>query len=110
MGDQTADKRRKKATDCRFCLRPFLKNIRTRKIIIKWKKDSKVSGYQLQYAKNKNFYYSRTANISKKATSATLRHAGKGSRYYIRIRGYKTIKGTKYYGAWSKVKSCKVVR
>lgn len=92
MGDQTADKRRKKATDCRFCLRPFLKNIRTRKIIIKWKKDSKVSGYQLQHAKNKNFYYSRTANISKKATSATLRHAGK------------------YYGAWSKVKSCKVVR
>ena len=92
MGDQTADKRRKKATDCRFCLRPFLKNIRTRKIIIKWTKDSKVSGYQLQYAKNKNFYYSRTANISKKATSATLRYAGK------------------YYGAWSKVKSCKVVR
>lgn len=87
-----------------------LKNVRTRKIIIKWKKDSKVSGYQLQYAKNKNFYYSKTANISKKATSATLRYAGKGSRYYIRIRGYKTIKGTKYYGAWSKVKSCKVVR
>ena len=92
MGDQTADKGRKKEIDCRFCLRPFLKNIRTRKIIIKWKKDSKVSGYQLQYAKNKNFYYSRTANISKKATSATLRYAGK------------------YYGAWSKVKSCKVVR
>ena len=87
-----------------------LKNIRTRKIIIKWKKDSKVSGYQLQYAKNKNFYYSKTANISKKATSVILRYAGKGSRYYIRIRGYKTIKGTKYYGAWSKVKSCKVVR
>lgn len=87
-----------------------LKNIRTRKIIIKWKKDSKVSGYQLQYATNKNFYYSKTANISKKATSVTLRYAGKGSRYYIRIRGYKTIKGTKYYGAWSKVKSCKVVR
>ena len=59
-----------------------MKNTRTRKIIIKWKKDSKVSGYQLQYAKNKNFYYSRTANISKKATSATLRYAGK------------------YYGAW----------
>lgn len=87
-----------------------LKNIRTRKIIIKWKKDRKVSGYQLQYAKNKNFYYSKTANISKKATSVILRYAGKGSRYYIRIRGYKTIKGTKYYGAWSKVKSCKVVR
>ena len=66
MGDQTADKRRKKATDCRFCLRPFLKNIRTRKIIIKWKKDSKVSGYQLQYAKNKNFYTTVELQISVK--------------------------------------------
>ena len=87
-----------------------LKNIRTRKIVIKWKKDSKVSGYQLQYATNRNFYYSRTANLSKKAASATLRNANKGSRYYIRIRGYKTINGIKYYGAWSGTKSCKVVR
>lgn len=27
-----------------------------------------------------------------------------------KVKKYKTIKGTKYYGAWSKVKSCKVVR
>lgn len=87
-----------------------LNNIRTRKIVIKWKKDSRVSGYQLQYAANRNFNYSRTANMSKNSTSATLRYANKGTRYYFRVRGYKTIGGKKYYGAWSSSKSCKVVR
>ena len=31
----------------------------------------------------------------------------KGKTYYIRVRAYKTVNGTKYYGAWSKVKSIK---
>ena len=27
--------------------------------------------------------------------------------YYIQVRTYKTVKGTKYYSAWSKVKKVK---
>lgn len=80
-----------------------------KKLKVTWKKDSTISGYQIQYSTTKNFKKDKkSVNVSKKSTSKTIKTAKYGKKYYVRIRAYKTIDGKKVYGSWSKVKSVKV--
>ncbi len=78
-------------------------------IIVKWKALTRGSGYQVQFSKKKNFSsVIATKTVSGKTkTSYTGKKFTKGRTYYVRVRGYKTVDGTKYYGAWSNVKSIK---
>ena len=79
------------------------------KMTVKWKKNTSITGYQIQYSLKKSFKGKKTATISKKAkTGRTIKGLKKGKRYYVRIRTYKKIGGKKYYSAWSKVKSVKI--
>lgn len=41
------------------------------------------------------------------ATSCTVKSLKAGTAYAFRVRAYKTVNGTKYYGAWSKAKTVK---
>ncbi|MBQ7202970.1 MAG: fibronectin type III domain-containing protein [Eubacterium sp.] len=78
-------------------------------IIVKWEKVKKCSGYQVQFAKNKScksVIATKTVKGRKK-TSYTGKNFTKGNTYYVRVRAYKTLDGTKYYGSWSDVKSIK---
>ena len=73
------------------------------KISAKVKKDSTVTGYQLQYSKSSAFKGTKTAAFAGAAkTSLTVRTAGAGVKYYVRVRSYKKVGNTIYYGAWSK--------
>lgn len=76
---------------------------------VKWKKQSQITGYQIQYSTNKSFRgYVYTKNVkgaSKKAVS--IRKLIGKKKYYVRIRTYKVIKGTTYYSKWSGKKSIK---
>ena len=80
------------------------------KMKITWKKDSKASGYQIQYASNKSFSKNcKTITVSKKGkTSQSVGKLKKGKAYYVRVRSYKTIsengQKTIVAGAWSKAK------
>ena len=78
-------------------------------IIAKWKKVADGTGYNVQYSKSKSFSSviasKHISGISK--TSYTGKNFTKGKTYYVRVRAYKTVNGTKYYGSWSKVKSIK---
>lgn len=78
-------------------------------IIVKWNKVSAGTGYQVQFSKKKNFRLviatKTVSGISK--TSYTGKNFTKNKTYYVRVRAYKTVDGTKYYGSWSKVKSVK---
>lgn len=78
-------------------------------ITVKWKKLSRGSGYQVQFCKNKscsNVIATKTVSgISK--TSYTGKNFTKGRKYYVRVRAYKIVNNTKYYGSWSNVKSIK---
>ena len=78
-------------------------------IISKWNKVSRCSGYQVQYSKNKSFssVISTKTVSGQSKTSYTGKNFTKGKTYYVRVRAYKTVNGTKYYGAWSSVKSIK---
>ena len=81
-----------------------------KKIVVKWKKVSGVSGYQIQAALKKNFRSGkRSFLITKpKAASATIKRLNSGRKYYVRVRAYKNVtvnnKKQKRFGSWSKVK------
>lgn len=75
------------------------------KMVVKWKKDSKVTGYQIQYADNTKFKDAKTVKISKnKNTTTTIKKLKKNTKYYVRVREYKKVANKNIYGAWSKVK------
>ena len=70
-----------------------------------WKKVS-VTGYQLQYATNAKFTKATTKTIKGAAkVKLAIKTPKGGTRYYVRIRTYKTIGGKNYYSAWSGAKS-----
>ena len=84
-------------------------------ITVRWKKQaskmssSRITGYQIQLAKNKKFTAGRkTVNVKGyKKVSRKIAKLKRKTKYYVRIRTYKTVGGVKYYSAWSPVKSTK---
>ena len=77
------------------------------KISIK-KQSSQTSGYQIQYSTSKKFTSANTTTItSYKTTSKTIKSLKAKKTYYVRVRTYKTVNGTKYYSGWSAVKNKK---
>ncbi|MEE1313360.1 MAG: fibronectin type III domain-containing protein [Lachnospiraceae bacterium] len=77
---------------------------------VTWKKDSKVTGYQVVYASNKSFTRNVTTVSVKKntTTSLTIKNLSSKKRVYVRVRSYKTVNAKKMYGKFSTVKSVKV--
>lgn len=77
---------------------------------IKWKKQkTQTTGYQIQYSTDKYFLTGKkTITITKnKTTSSKITKLKSNKKYYVRIRTYKNVKGTKFCSSWSKVKSIK---
>ncbi|MDO5139539.1 MAG: fibronectin type III domain-containing protein, partial [Oscillospiraceae bacterium] len=80
------------------------------KITVKWGKNAKGTGYQIQYCTDKTF---NTGNksVSIKSASTISKVIGsltKGKTYYVRIRTYKTVGSKKYFSGWSAVKTVKI--
>lgn len=70
------------------------------------KQATQTTGYQIQYSTSSNFANAKTATIGKNTTlSKSITGLAKGKKYYVRVRTYKTVNGTKYYSSWSKAKS-----
>ncbi len=87
-----------------------LKNSSSKKMTLKWAKNSKATGYEIQYSTSSSFSSSSTKKltISSAATvSRTIGSLTKGKTYYVRIRSYKKVSSTKYYSAWT-TKSVKI--
>lgn len=80
-------------------------------ITVKWKKTpkSQTTGYQVMAATDKNF----KKNVKKvyvkgyRKTSYTMKKLKAKTKYYVKVRTYKTVKGKKIYSDWSKVKTIK---
>ena len=86
-----------------------LKNNGLNKIAVRWRNSPGVEGYQVQYSAQKNFSMSITKNVKGGKTNyIVLDKLTKGTRYYVRVRGYKTYAGIKYYATWSGVKSINI--
>ena len=78
----------------------------SRKLTVKWKKQaSQTTGYQIQYSSKSNFSTQKIVEVSGVSkTSKTITSLAKKRKYYVRIRTYKIVNGTKYYSTWSTVK------
>lgn len=87
-----------------------LKNKAKKKAVVKYKKNSKATGYQIQYGTSSKFTKTKTKTVTakKKKTSVTLKKLKKGKKYYVRVRAYKSYGAVTYYGAWSSKKSVKI--
>ncbi len=83
-----------------------VKNVKGKKMTVKWKKNTKGKGYQIQYSTDKNFKKgNKTVKIGKNSTtSKTISKLKKGKTYYVRIR---TVNGSNT-SDWSGVKSVKI--
>lgn len=70
---------------------------------VKWKKNSKASGYEIQYAKDSGFTSGKKTVKIKGAdtTGKKIKDLKSKKKYYFRVRSYKTVSGTKYYSCWS---------
>lgn len=72
---------------------------------VSWKKNIGATGYEITFAKNKNFTKGKIVKtVSSKTASVTLSDVKKKTIYYVRLRSYKTIKGKKYYSGYSDVR------
>lgn len=79
-------------------------------ITLQWKKQTGVSGYQIQYSANKKFKKNAVKIKTVKnpaATKVTIKKLKAGKKYYVRVRTYKTVNGRNYYSGWSKTKNIK---
>ena len=86
-------------------------NVKTRKISLKWKKNSKVTGYQIQYDTDYTFPKPVTKTITKASTTSYKTPAlKKNGGYWVRIRAYKTVKGKKLYSSWSESKLVSIIK
>ncbi len=79
-------------------------------VVLKWRRQQYVTGYQIQYSTSKKFAAKKTKIVSvKKATTTkrTIKKLKSKKKYYIRIRSYKVLNGKTYYSSWSKSKAVK---
>ena len=87
-------------------------NIKKRKADIRWKKNSYVTGYEIQYCTSKTFKRGVKKKVITKSSTTKYTAAGLASKktYYVRIRTYKTVNGKKYYSSWSRLKAVKITK
>ena len=86
-----------------------LKNKKKKKLLLRWKKVSGVSGYQIQYARNKAYTSQcTTKNVGSNKTNFILKGLKKGKKYYVRIRAYRHSAGKRVYGKWSGIKVIRI--
>jgi hypothetical protein len=86
-----------------------VKSSAKKKLTVKWKKGSSITGYEIQYSTSSNFSNAKTVTVSKSGTtSKTITSLTSKKKYYVRVRTYKTVDGKKYYSSWSSAKNATV--
>lgn len=93
--------------------KPTLKSVKAikkgHKIKVSWNKVSNASGYQVCWYKDKKCKKTVAKKNINNANITTYSGKGfaKGKKYYVRVRAYKIINGSKIYGKKSNIKSVK---
>lgn len=84
-------------------------SVKENTVTVKWKKKSKITGYQIQYSTDSKFKKNKKSIKIKKAktTSKKISNLKESKKYYFRIRTYKSSNKKTRYSKWSKVKSVK---
>ncbi|MGN0395871.1 MAG: DUF6273 domain-containing protein [Coprococcus sp.] len=87
-----------------------LKSSKPETLTVGWKKDTKATGYRIQYSTDKNFKKNvKTVWVKKNTiTNKTITKLKAGKRYYVRVAAVKKVGAQKFIGANSTVKNIKV--
>lgn len=73
---------------------------------VNWAQKDSGTGYEIQYSTNSSFKGATKKTIKNKKTSkATYSKLKAKKKYYVRVRTYTDVNGTRYYGSWSAAKS-----
>ena len=79
---------------------------KSKAFFVDWAQKGSATGYEIQYATNSKFTGAKKATITNNKTDkTTVSKLSANKKYYVRVRSYTTVGGTKYYGAWSAVKN-----
>ena len=79
---------------------------KSKAFFIDWAQKGSATGYEIQYATNSKFTSAKKVTITNNKTDkTTVSKLSANKKYYVRVRSYTTVGGTKYYGAWSAVKN-----
>ncbi|MFR1574856.1 MAG: Ig domain-containing protein [Ruminococcus bicirculans (ex Wegman et al. 2014)] len=75
---------------------------KSKAFFVDWAQKGSATGYEIQYATNSKFTSAKKVTITNNKTDTkTISKLSGKKKYYVRVRSYTTVKGTKYYGAWS---------
>ena len=80
------------------------KSSAAKKLKVSWAKDTKGTGYELQYSTSSSFTAASTKSITVKSNTTvakTISGLTSKKKYYVRVRTYNTVDGTTYRSAWS---------
>ena len=79
---------------------------KSKAFFIDWAHKGSATGYEIQYATNSKFTGAKKVTITNNKTDkTTVSKLSANKKYYVRVRSYTTVGGTKYYGAWSATKT-----
>ena len=79
---------------------------KSKAFFVDWVQKGSATGYEIQYATNSKFTGAKKVTITNNKTDkTTVSKLSANKKYYVRVRSYTTVGGTKYYGAWSAVKN-----
>lgn len=70
-----------------------------------WSKVTGAAGYELRWAPNKEFKSYHYATLTATSFAKDPDYTKSGQKWYVKVRSYKTVNGTKTYSAWSTVKA-----
>lgn len=86
-----------------------VKNVKGKKIQVKWAKNTKCGGYEIWYSTSKKFSGAKKVKVSgAKKTTTTIKGLKKNKTYYVRIRCYKKSGKATYVSGWSSSKKVKI--
>ncbi|MBQ0037433.1 MAG: fibronectin type III domain-containing protein [Clostridiales bacterium] len=67
--------------------------------------DAKATGFQIRYSTKSDFSSYKSITVKGANLNKTIAGLTKGTKYFVKVRAYRTINGSTYYGAFSGVKS-----
>lgn len=80
------------------------KNIKGKKVQLKWNKLKNIAGYQIRYSMKSSYASAKKVTLANTAKSFKTKKLKKKKTCYIKIRCYIIHNNKKYYGNWTAVK------
>ncbi len=85
-----------------------LKSSSKKQMTLKWRKDTGLTGFQIQYANNASFKKAKILTVKGSSVKTTIKKLKSKKTYYARLRAYKKVGGKNYYSTWSNKKAVKI--